>query len=140
MKSGACYLYAILNAILDQLGMQEANFSVTSKVFDEEETKQHQEGIYDFQTSTQLLAPLCSLYLVNLVAFVVGAVRIFHGDIGREQFAQAVISWFGVIVNYHLLDGMVIRKDKGRVSPSVSMLSVAISASILFLGSLIVFF
>ncbi|XP_051125361.1 cellulose synthase-like protein G3 [Andrographis paniculata] len=139
MKCGACYLYATLNAVLDRLGLQEANFSITSKVIDEEETKRYQDGVYDFRTSPQLLAPMCSLYIVNLVAFLVASVRIFEGEWGREMFAQAAIPWFGVTVNYHLLDGMLMRKDKGRISPAVTMLSVVICASILFLGSLFMF-
>ncbi|KAI3469714.1 hypothetical protein Pfo_026377 [Paulownia fortunei] len=140
MKSGACYLYANLNAILDQFGLNEANFSLTSKVVDDEETKRHQEGIYDFQSSPQLLAPLCSLYLLNLVSFIIGTARIFQSDKGKEMFAQAILTLFGITVNYHLFQGMVLRTDKGRIAPSISLLSAAISAIILFLGSLLVFF
>ncbi|KAK6138743.1 hypothetical protein DH2020_027519 [Rehmannia glutinosa] len=140
MKSGACYLYAVLNAILDQFGLNEANFSLTSKVVDDEETKRHQEGIYDFQSSPQLLAPLCSVYLLNLVAFIIGTARIFQSDKGKEVFAQAVLALFGITVNYHLFQGMVLRTDKGRISTSITMIAVAITGLILFFGSLLVFF
>ncbi|KAK6138732.1 hypothetical protein DH2020_027525 [Rehmannia glutinosa] len=140
MKSGACYLYAVLNAILDQFGLNEANFSLTSKVVDDEETKRHQEGIYDFQSSPQLLAPLCSVYLLNLVAFIIGTARIFQSDKGKEVFAQAVLALFGITVNYHLFQGMLLRTDKGRISTSITMIAVAITGIILFFGSLLVFF
>ncbi|KAG8370358.1 hypothetical protein BUALT_Bualt14G0108600 [Buddleja alternifolia] len=141
MKSGACYLYANLNAVLDQFGMKEASFSLTSKVYDEEETKRHQKGIYDFQSSPQIMAPLCSLYLVNVASFVIGTARAFQSHEGiNEMFAQAVIPLFGIIVNYHLLEGMFLRKDRARISPSITTLSVVISGTILFFGSLIVLF
>ncbi|PIN08550.1 Cellulose synthase (UDP-forming) [Handroanthus impetiginosus] len=139
MKSGACYLYATLNAILDQFGLNEANFSLTSKVVDDEETKRHQEGIYDFQSSPQLLVPLCSLYLLNLVSFVIGTAKILKTDKGSEMLSQVIIPLFGVVVNYHILEGMFLRTDKGRIAPSVTLLSVVVSAVMLFFGSFVVF-
>lgn len=141
MKSGACYLYATLNAVLDQFGLNEANFSLTSKVVDDEETKRHQEGIYDFQSSPQLLVPLCTVYIVNLVAFIIGSARILQSDDkGREMIGQACLALFGIVVNYHLFEGMVLRTDKGRISTSISLLSMAISALIFFVGSFVVSF
>ncbi|KAL3648806.1 hypothetical protein CASFOL_005209 [Castilleja foliolosa] len=141
MKSGACYLYATLNAVLDQFGLNEANFSLTSKVVDDEETKRHQEGVYDFQSSPQLLVPLCSVYIINLVAFFVGTMRIFQSNEGKEMFfAQAMLALFGISVNYHLFQGMVLRADKGRISSFITLLSVGISAIILFFGSFVVYF
>ncbi|GFP95897.1 cellulose synthase-like protein g2 [Phtheirospermum japonicum] len=141
MKSGACYLYATLNAILDQFGLNEANFSLTSKVVDDEETKRHQEGVYDFQSSPQLLVPLCSVYIINLVALFIGTARIFRSNEGKEMFfAQAVLALFGISVNYHLFQGMVLRTDKGRISPFITLLSVGISGIILFFGSIVVYF
>ncbi|KAL0457055.1 UNVERIFIED_CONTAM: hypothetical protein Slati_1044700 [Sesamum latifolium] len=49
MKSVACYFYAVLNGILDRLGLREANFSLTSKVVDDEQETRFKQGIYDFQ-------------------------------------------------------------------------------------------
>ncbi|KAK4486998.1 hypothetical protein RD792_006313 [Penstemon davidsonii] len=137
MKSGACYFYATLNAILDKIGMNEADFSLTNKDIDNEQAQRYEKGIYDFQVSARLLAPLCSLYIVNVVAFVIGISRIFCCHSANDLFAQAFISLFGIIVNTHLLEGMIFRQDKGRVSSSISLTSAMISAIILGFGSLI---
>ncbi|KAL0414373.1 UNVERIFIED_CONTAM: Cellulose synthase-like protein G2 [Sesamum radiatum] len=135
MKSGACYFFALMNAFLQKLGLHEANFSLTSKVVDDEQARRYEQGIYDFQVSPLLLAPLCSLYILNLATLILGIPRIFHE--ADQFFAQAFLSFFGVIVNYHLMEGMFLRKDKGRIAPSVTLLSVAISAVILCCGSLL---
>ncbi|KAK6138741.1 hypothetical protein DH2020_027517 [Rehmannia glutinosa] len=138
MKSGACYFFAILNAILDRLGLLQANFSLTNKVVDDEQVRRHQLGIYDFQASPLILTPLCSLYVLNLAAFAIGIPKIFQK--GDELLAQALLSFFGIIINYHLLDGMVLRSDSGRISLFVTMVSVALSATVLSCGYLLLLY
>ncbi|KAL0376744.1 UNVERIFIED_CONTAM: Cellulose synthase-like protein G2 [Sesamum calycinum] len=63
-----------------------------------------------------------------------------HSGKGEELLAQAVLLFFGIIVNCHLLEGMVFRKDSGRVAPSVTLLSIAISAVIFCCGSLLLLY
>lgn len=140
MKSGVCYFYATLNAILDRLGMMEANFSLTNKDIEEDQIKRHQDGIYDFQAAPMLLVPLCSLYLINVTSFILGAVKIVKNHTGDEMFAQAILSFFGIVLNYYLLEGMILRTDKGRVSPFVSVISVAITAVFLLVGPFIMLY
>ncbi|KAL6522728.1 hypothetical protein OROHE_016575 [Orobanche hederae] len=132
MKSGACYFFAILNAMLDKLGLLQANFSLTNKAISDEQVRRHQLGIYDFQTSPLLLTPLCTLYILNLVSVAIWIRKIVHK--GDDLLAQAVLSFFGIVVNYHLLEGMFLRKDSGRVSILVTLISVVISAAVLSSG------
>ncbi|KAK6138742.1 hypothetical protein DH2020_027518 [Rehmannia glutinosa] len=138
MKSGASNFYGVLNAILDKIGLHKANFTLTNKAVDDEQVRRLKQGIYDFQVSPSLLAPICTLYIINLVSFVIGIIRIFHK--GDEFLAQAVLPFFGIILNYHLLEGMVLRKDNGRVSPYVFLISVAISAVVFCCGSLLLLY
>ncbi|KAL3626393.1 hypothetical protein CASFOL_029942 [Castilleja foliolosa] len=138
MKSGSCYFYGVLNAILDKFALHKADFTLTNKAVDDEQARLLQQGIYDFQTSPPLLAPLCVMYIINLAACVVGISRAFHGK--DEFLAQTVISLFGVIVNYHLLEGMVLRRDNGRISPFVTVSSVALSAVVLCCGYLLLLY
>ncbi|CAA0817452.1 Cellulose synthase-like protein G1 [Striga hermonthica] len=142
MKSGSCYLYATLNAFLNLFGLNEADFSLTSKVPDDEETKRHKDGVYDFQTSPQLLVPMCTVYILNLVSFIVWTTRVFRGDVGAKEalFGQAALALFGIGVNYHLFEGMVLRADKGRISPFVTVLSIGVTVVVWFLGSLLVYY
>ncbi|KAI3469709.1 hypothetical protein Pfo_026372 [Paulownia fortunei] len=136
MKSASSYLYATLGAVLDKIGLHEAQFTLTNKVVDEEQAKRFKKGIYDFQASPLLIAPICSLYILNVASFVIGIARIIQSHKVSELFVQAFIPFFGIIVNYHVLEGMVLRKDRGRISPSVSLLSVAIATFMLCFGSL----
>lgn len=137
MKSGTCYLFAVLDAIMDKFGLHDANFTLTNKVVDDEQAKRHELGMYDFQASPLLLAPLCSVYVINLVSFMIGVVRVFLHQHGDGFIAQLVLSLFGIVVNCHLLEGMVMRKDSGRISQFVCWLALAMSAVLLCCGSLL---
>ncbi|KAL0457058.1 UNVERIFIED_CONTAM: Cellulose synthase-like protein G2 [Sesamum latifolium] len=138
MKSASSYLYASLGAVLDKIGLHTADFTLTNKAGDDDEqAKLYQEGRYDFQASPALVAPICSLYILNVVSFVVGMARIVETKSGSEMLVQAFIPLFGVIVNYQVFEGMVLRKDRGRIAPSVSVLSAAIATFVLCFGSLV---
>ncbi|KAK4492236.1 hypothetical protein RD792_003037 [Penstemon davidsonii] len=136
MKSTSSCLYATLNAVLDRIGLHEADFSLTNKAGDDEQARLFEKGLYDFQVSPLLLVPCCSLYILNLVSFIIGLAVIFQSQKANEMFIQAFIPFFVIIVNYQWLDGMIFRKDKGRIAPSVTLLSTAISSIILSLGYL----
>ncbi|KAL0457043.1 UNVERIFIED_CONTAM: hypothetical protein Slati_1043500 [Sesamum latifolium] len=123
---------------MEWIGLHKTNFVLTGKVVDKEQAKLYEQGIYDFQATPLLLVPMCSLYIFNLATFIIGIPMIFHK--GDELLAQAVLPLFGIIVNYHLFEGMVFRKDSGRVAPSVALLSVAISAVIFCCGSLLLLY
>ncbi|KAH6770011.1 hypothetical protein C2S52_014814 [Perilla frutescens var. hirtella] len=137
MKSGTCYIFGLIDAILDRIGLHEANFTLTNKVVDDEQARRHEMGVYDFQASTWLLAPLCSVYILNLVSIIIGGARICQQH--HEFVAQLALSLFGVVVNYHLFEGMVLRKDSGRVPPFASWLAVVISTVFLCFGYLLLF-
>ncbi|XP_073156436.1 cellulose synthase-like protein G2 isoform X2 [Henckelia pumila] len=133
MRSLICYLYGTLNTILEKIGIVEYSFQPTNKIVDDEQVKRYQQGIYDFQTSALFMVPLCSLYTLNAACFIIGIVRISRNQSWEEMLIQASIPLFGMTLNYPLLEGMVLRKDKGRVLPSISLISIAVC--IVFLSS-----
>ncbi|KAL2469763.1 Cellulose synthase-like protein G1 [Abeliophyllum distichum] len=137
LKSFTSYMYGTLNAILERIGLREASFLPTNKAVNDEQSKLYRMGIYDFQASVLLLAPLCTLYILNLVAFIVGVAKIFHIQQANEMFIQVFIPLFGLIINYPLFEGMFLRKDDGRIAPSVALLSAALCIIILSFGSLV---
>ncbi|KAL0376739.1 UNVERIFIED_CONTAM: hypothetical protein Scaly_0791500 [Sesamum calycinum] len=53
-------------------------------------------------TVYELRAWMMNLYILNLAAFIIGIARLFQKS--DELLAQAVLSLFVVIVNYHLLE------------------------------------
>ncbi|VFQ63316.1 unnamed protein product [Cuscuta campestris] len=117
MKCGPGYFYALVNSFLDKFGMHEANFNVTNKAgVDGEQALLYERGIYDFRASPMLIVPLCSIYILNLACFVVGMLRMFRKGGDGLLLAQAALSFYGVVVNCHLFEGMFLRKDSGRIS------------------------
>ncbi|KAI8566404.1 hypothetical protein RHMOL_Rhmol02G0037500 [Rhododendron molle] len=137
IKSVTCHLYGCLDAIMKRLGMREASFMTTNKVIDDEQTRLYQTGKIDFQTSIMLLAPLVILTIVNVVSFVGGITRAMVAGKFSDMFIQVFLSLFIVTMGYPVIEGMILRKDKGRIPPSVTILSVLVSTIFLSLGSLV---
>ncbi|KAL0388453.1 UNVERIFIED_CONTAM: Cellulose synthase-like protein G2 [Sesamum radiatum] len=136
MKSLTSYLYATLEAVMEKIGMTKASFLPTNKVVDNEQAKRYQMGIYDFQAPALFTVPLCSLYILNVASFIIGFGRTMQTQKWGEMLLQALIPLFATVLHFPLLEGMVLRKDKGRVSPSVSLLSAIISTTLLSFASI----
>ncbi|OMO95549.1 Cellulose synthase [Corchorus olitorius] len=116
MKSVTCHLYGSLDSILKKFGLREASFLTTNKVADDEQIKLYQEGKFDFRTSNTFLVPLVTLMLVNMASFVGGVARIIvMENYCKMMFGQILLSFYIVAMNYGIIEGMMIRKDKGRI-------------------------
>ncbi|KAL1535718.1 cellulose synthase-like protein G3 [Salvia divinorum] len=137
MKSLTSYFFASVNAILEKIGLTKATFVPTSKVMDDQVAKLYQMGKYDFQAPPLFMVILCTLYMVNLASFVVRFGRVLQNGRMNEMVMQAFLPLFGVVMHYPLMEGMVLRKDGGRVSPSVSILSIVISSIVSAFAALI---
>ncbi|MBA0768488.1 hypothetical protein Gotri_017285, partial [Gossypium trilobum] len=127
-----CYTYGSLDAILDKLGIKEASFLPTNKVTDDEQVKLYEMGIFDFRAATMFLAPLVTVILVNFAAFV-GAVfkALVVDDNGdrywEKMFGQMFLSFYILVSNYAIIEGMIIRKDKASIPFSATLWSVVFS-------------
>ncbi|KAG6393396.1 hypothetical protein SASPL_147637 [Salvia splendens] len=137
MKSLTSYFLASVNAILEKIGLTKASFVPTSKIMDNEVSKLYQMGKFDFQAPSLFMVILCTLYMLNLASFVVGFGKVLQNGRMNEMVMQAFLPLFGAVLHYPLMEGMVLRKDVGRVSPSVSILSVAISSTVSAYAALI---
>ncbi|KAL5848984.1 hypothetical protein ACOSQ4_006997 [Xanthoceras sorbifolium] len=137
MKSVTSYLYGTLDAFLEKFGLTEASFLPTNKVDDEEQVKRYQMGEFDFQTSTMLLAPLVTIIILNMAAFACGVYRMIFTGYREKMLLQVLLSFYILIMNYAVIEGMILRKDKGRIPPSVTLLSAFISVVFFSLGSVI---
>ncbi|CDO99186.1 unnamed protein product [Coffea canephora] len=134
IKSVTAYFYGSLDALLKLFGVKEASFVPTNKVADGEQVKRYQLGIYDFQASTMLLAPLVTLVILNMVSFIWGIGKSTLAGGWGELFGQIFLSFFILNVNYPIIEGMMLRKDKGRIPPSATLFSLACSFLILLFG------
>lgn len=135
IKSVTCHLYGSMDAIMKKIGMREASFLTTNKVVDDEQEKLYQMGKFDFRTSTAILAPLVILVISNMVAFMVGLARVIAAGNWDKMFVQVVLSFYILIMSYPIVEGMILRKDKGRVPPSITLLSTVLAMVLLTLGS-----
>ncbi|VVA37645.1 PREDICTED: cellulose synthase, partial [Prunus dulcis] len=137
MKSVTSHLYGSWDAFMKKIGMREASFFPTNKVDDVEQLKRYNMGVFDFQTSILFLAPMAALVILNMASFAVGISRvIFLGELDKF-FIQVFIPFYVILMNYPIVEGMLIRKDRGRIPPSVTLLSAIISLIFYFLGSII---
>lgn len=138
IKSITCYFYGSLNAIMEKIGMREASFLPTNKVVDDEQLKRYQIGKFDFQASTMLLAPLCTLVTLNLASLVGGVVKAILTKSCNEMFIQIFLSFFVATLSYPIIEGMILRKDMGRIPPSVTRLCIVLTILLLTSGKFIV--
>ncbi|XP_007035027.2 PREDICTED: cellulose synthase-like protein G2 [Theobroma cacao] len=139
IKSVTSDFYGCVDAILSKLGMSEASFLPTSKVTDDEQVKRYEMGVFDFQAPTMLLAPLATIILVNIASLVGGVVRMVAMDNGdwKMMVGQISLSFYILIANYAIIEGMIIRKDKASIPSYVTLLSVVFSMIILSIGSIV---
>ena len=141
MKAVTSSSYGSLDAILHKLDMREASFLPTNKVTDYEQIKLYEMGVFDFRAVTMFLAPLVTVILVNIASFVGGVVRIMvmedKRDHWKKMVGQIFLSFYILITNYAVIEGMIIRKDKASIPSSVTLLSAAFAVIILSLGSFI---
>ncbi|KAK4855788.1 hypothetical protein QYF36_010879 [Acer negundo] len=137
IKSVTSFLYGTFDAFMEKLGLTEASFLPTNKVEDDEQVKRYQMGVFDFRTSTVFLAPLVIIIVLNMAAFACGVYRMmFTGDWGK-MLLQVLLSFYILIMNYAVFEGMLVRKDRGRIPPSVTLLSTIILVVFLSLGYVI---
>ncbi|KAM3708172.1 hypothetical protein ACJW31_02G077200 [Castanea mollissima] len=137
MKSITSHLYGSLDAIMKRIGTREANFLPTNKVEDAEQVKLYKMGKFDFQTSNMFLVPMVSLIILNLVSFIGGLVRVIFVGNWDQMLVQVFISFYVLVMNFPIIEAMIVRKDKGRVRPSVTILSAMFSTIFLLLGCII---
>ncbi|CAN4091833.1 unnamed protein product [Withania somnifera] len=137
IKSITAYFYGTLDAILKLYSFRKASFVPTNKVVDYQQLKRYQMGIYDFQASKMLIVPLVTLVTLNMISFTWGVIGkvIFEGKLG-DLFGQVFLSSFILMVNYPIIEGMILRKDKGSIPLFVSLLSILLSFCLVFFGSI----
>ncbi|XP_027165343.1 cellulose synthase-like protein G1 [Coffea eugenioides] len=140
IKSVTCYFYGSLNGIMEKIGMREASFLPTDKAEDEGRTKLYKSGMFDFRAPGMFIIPMCTLVILNIVSLLIGAVKIIHTRNYGEIFIQAFISFFIIVVQYPVIEGIFFRKDYGRIPKSASLLSTMLAGIILSLGSLVLIY
>lgn len=134
MKSVTNLGYGSLEAIMNHLGLRRASFLPTNKVSNEEQVEIYQMGKLDFQTSPMFLVPMLFVIILNMACLVGGIVKtVFAGNLDKT-LVQILLSVYILLINHAIIEGMFIRKDKGRISSSVSLISFLFFMIFLFLS------
>ncbi|KAL3724730.1 hypothetical protein ACJRO7_029834 [Eucalyptus globulus] len=135
IRSVTSHVYGTMDATLKQLGMRKASFSPTNKAADDQQSKRYEMGVFDFQTSTMFLAPMVTAVILNAACFVGGITRALLLGCWDQLLMQMVLVLFVLVMSYPVTEGMVLRTDKGRIPPSVSLVSATLCLALLSLGS-----
>ena len=126
IKSATSHMYGSLDAVMKRFGLREASFLPTNKVEDGERVELYEKGLYDFRTSPMFLAPMVALVMLNMVSFLVGIARaILVRDLDK-MFVQVFMSFYVLAINYPIFEGMVLRKDKGRIPKPITIISATV--------------
>ncbi|KAJ4969065.1 hypothetical protein NE237_015766 [Protea cynaroides] len=139
IKSVVPLFLSCLDVFMKMIGIREANFMLTSKVVDEEQDEKYKKGIFDFRGSKLFLIILSTLVTINMVSLVGGLARVISEASYDDMFVQVFLSFAILAFNYPIMEGMIFRKDNGRISVSISIISVIVSIIFLSLGSFLFF-
>ncbi|XP_047948699.1 cellulose synthase-like protein E1 isoform X3 [Salvia hispanica] len=133
IRSFTSYFYANMYTIMDKIGLRKATFLPTNKAVDEAAAELYQRGVYNFEAPSVFMVPMCTLYMINMGSFVAGIWQAGKGN--GMMLIESLIPLFGMILHLPLLQGMVVRKDKGRVPTNVSIVSLLLSSIVMAYAS-----
>ncbi|CAA7015426.1 unnamed protein product [Microthlaspi erraticum] len=126
------FLFGFIDTILKKLGVSESAFVITAKVAEEEAAERYEREVMEFGVESPMFVLLGTLGTLNLLCFAAAVMRLVTFRDGGEfqrMSLQFVIAGLLVVINWPLYEGMVIRKDKGKMPMSVTVKSVVLALS-----------
>ncbi|KAJ8629851.1 hypothetical protein MRB53_023174 [Persea americana] len=128
-RKTSAYLFGTIDCALNLLGIAKSAFTITVKIADDELSKRYEQEIMEFGTTSPMFIILATLAMINLVCLGGAIKRVVLDDgVGVEslvlQFAQCGL-W--VLINLPIYEGLFLRKDKGRMPPSLAFTSTALA-------------
>ncbi|KAJ7952168.1 Cellulose synthase [Quillaja saponaria] len=135
IKGVSCFLFGFTEYCLKAVGISTHGFSLTSKVFDNEQSKRYEQGIFEFGVPSPMFVTLTTAAIINLAAFVHGLLHVFRGSSSsyldleylKGMFVQMFIAGFVVINSRPIYEAMVIRSDKGRMPTEITLISACLA-------------
>ncbi|MFS7942056.1 putative cellulose synthase (UDP-forming) [Helianthus anomalus] len=131
--------FALLEWSLKCFGLSTFGFNVTSKVVDEEQNRLYEQGVVEFGVESVLFLPVSVASLVSLWAFAKGVTHVLIYGRLEEFFVQIFVSGFVVVNSWVIYEGMVLRKDRGKMPLKITLASIATAIAIYFISTLIMF-
>ncbi|XP_058095876.1 cellulose synthase-like protein G3 [Magnolia sinica] len=121
------YLFSLIEFSLKQIGFSGAGFSVTNKVMDDDQNKRYKQGIFEFGVSSPMFMALSMAAAINLIAFTVGFARVLMVGILEQMLVQLLISGFVMVNSWPIYEGMILRRDKGRIPTQTTTISIVLA-------------
>lgn len=140
IKSVTSYFYGTLNGFWNWLGMKKANFTLTTKVANEEQFERYLKGKFDFQASAMILYPMVSLVILNTLSFTWGFANAVASGGWCQMFGQIFLSFHILIMGYPIIEGMLLRCDNGRIPRSVTLPCLVLVMMYLCFGSIVLMY
>ncbi|THU48253.1 hypothetical protein C4D60_Mb09t24300 [Musa balbisiana] len=154
LKRITSYLYGTVDAILKVMGFSKTGFTITAKMADADASKRYEQEIMEFGSSSSSMADadaskryeqeimefgssssspmfvvIATTALVNLLCLVVGLQRLVADwDFGVQFLIQLLLCGVVVALNLPIYEALFLRKDKGRMAPAVTYISVGFTA------------
>lgn len=128
----SAFLFGFIDTILKKLGVSESAFVITAKVGEEEAAERYEKEMMEFGVESPMFLLLGTLGMLNLFCFAAAVFRLMAsrdgGDI-QKMGLQLVITGTLVVINWPIYQGMLLRKDKGKMPMSVTVKSVVFALS-----------
>ncbi|XP_057842154.2 cellulose synthase-like protein E6 isoform X1 [Cryptomeria japonica] len=140
IKGVSSYLFGLIQVLCKLMGISKVGFEVTSKVSDSEAEKRYEAEIFEFGVASTLFIPPSTLAMINLIALIGGIVQSTMAgyEVTESMFVQLMLSGFLVINSFPILEGMWVRKDKGRMPTSITICSCALAVCAWWIVSIMV--
>ncbi|KAF3786673.1 Cellulose synthase-like protein G3 [Nymphaea thermarum] len=134
IRGVSCFLFGLFDYLLQRMGISISGFHVTNKDVDDQVVKRYKQGLFEFGVDSPMFFTISATAVINLVALVVGGVRVvMQGDV-EEMMAQLFISGFAVVNSWPVYEAMVVRRDGGRMPTKITVLA-ALSGCAFYLAS-----
>ncbi|CAH8306252.1 unnamed protein product [Eruca vesicaria subsp. sativa] len=125
------FLFGFMDTVLKKLGVSESAFAITAKVAEEEAAERYEKEVMEFGVESPMFLLLGTLGMLNLFCLAAAIMRLVMTS--REDVQtmgmQFVITGLLVVLNLPLYEGMLLRKDKGKMPLSVTVKSVVLALS-----------
>ncbi|KAK1270889.1 Cellulose synthase-like protein G2 [Acorus gramineus] len=126
-------LLACFDFTMKCVGAKQIKFLLTNKVVDEKKLQMYEKGIFDFEGSTVVLIPASTIAILSTITFLGGLVKVIMQESYGAMIGQLYISFFSMMSGYPILEGILIRKDKGKVPVAITLYSAVWAMFILII-------
>ncbi|RWR85684.1 cellulose synthase-like protein G2 isoform X1 [Cinnamomum micranthum f. kanehirae] len=136
-KSVSANFFGCLDFATKLFGVKQVDFGLTSKVTEEDQVDRYAKGVFDFQGAGLILVPVVTSSILNMAALIGGVWRVIVEGNYSALMVQLFLTLLITISSYPIIEGIVIRRDAGRVPPLITFFSLICTMVLLSLGFIV---